>query len=57
VKLRIDAWNEGRRRVSELYGELLEGVRVSSFPEVSEGTCFQYTIRLTQQTGTKSNPD
>lgn len=45
----IDAWNEGRRRVARLYGELLEGVPGVVVPEVSEEHVFhQYTIRLTQ---------
>ena len=45
----IDAWNEGRRRVANLYGELLDGMPGVIVPEVSEGHVFhQYTIRLTQ---------
>jgi dTDP-4-amino-4,6-dideoxygalactose transaminase len=45
----IDVWNEGRRRVAHLYGELLEGMPGVIVPEVSEGHVFhQYTIRLTQ---------
>jgi dTDP-4-amino-4,6-dideoxygalactose transaminase len=45
----IDAWNENRRRVANLYSELLEGIPGVITPEVSEGHVFhQYTIRLTQ---------
>jgi dTDP-4-amino-4,6-dideoxygalactose transaminase len=48
VKLpHIDAWNEGRRRVAALYGELLGDVPGVTVSEVSEGHVFhQYTIRV-----------
>src|SRR5829696_3166805 len=49
IKLpQIDAWNEGRRRVAALYGELLADVPGITVSEVSEGHVFhQYTIRIT----------
>jgi len=48
VKLpHLDAWNEGRRRVAALYGELLGDVPGVTVSEISEGHVFhQYTIRI-----------
>ena len=44
----VDAWNEDRRRVAALYGELLGGVTGIIVPEISAGHVFhQYTIRIT----------
>jgi dTDP-4-amino-4,6-dideoxygalactose transaminase len=48
VKLpHVDAWNEDRRRVAALYGELLEYVPGVVAPEATEGHVFhQYTVRI-----------
>jgi dTDP-4-amino-4,6-dideoxygalactose transaminase len=48
VKLpHVDAWNEDRRRVAALYGELLEYVPGVAAPEATEGHVFhQYTVRI-----------
>ncbi|WP_341273485.1 DegT/DnrJ/EryC1/StrS family aminotransferase [Cylindrospermopsis raciborskii] len=47
VKLRyIDQWNQGRRRVAELYSNLLSGVN-GIVPLISDGHVFhQYTVRV-----------
>ena len=43
----IDKWNEGRRRVARIYGELLGSVSGVITPEVVDGHVFhQYTIRV-----------
>ena len=43
----IDAWNDGRRRVAEIYNELLADVPGIITPELSDGHVFhQYTIRV-----------
>ncbi|PNJ94634.1 erythromycin biosynthesis sensory transduction protein eryC1 [Cylindrospermopsis raciborskii C04] len=46
VKLRyIDQWNQGRRRVAELYSNLLSGVNGIVVPLISDGHVFhQYTV-------------
>ena len=48
VKLRyIDQWNQGRRRVAELYSNLLSGVNGIVVPLISDGHVFhQYTVRV-----------
>lgn len=48
VKLpHIDAWNEGRRRVAEIYNQLLADVGGVVTPEIAQGHVFhQYTIRV-----------
>lgn len=44
----IDAWNDGRRRVAEIYNELLADVPGIITPELADGHVFhQYTIRVT----------
>lgn len=43
----IDAWNDGRRRVAEIYNELLADVPGIITPELADGHVFhQYTIRV-----------
>jgi dTDP-4-amino-4,6-dideoxygalactose transaminase len=51
VKLpHVEAWNESRRRVAALYGELLGDILGVIVPEVAEGHVFhQYTIRITNR--------
>lgn len=48
VKLRhIDQWNQGRKRVAELYNSLLSGVNGIVVPLISDGHVFhQYTVRV-----------
>ncbi|MBD2569393.1 DegT/DnrJ/EryC1/StrS family aminotransferase [Anabaena lutea] len=48
VKLpHIDAWNDGRRKVAEIYNELLADVPGIITPELADGHVFhQYTIRV-----------
>jgi len=49
VKLQyIDEWNQGRRRVAEIYNQLLADVKGLVTPGLAEGHVFhQYTIRIT----------
>jgi dTDP-4-amino-4,6-dideoxygalactose transaminase len=49
VKLQyIDQWNQGRRRVAEIYNQLLADVKGLVTPGLAEGHVFhQYTIRIT----------
>ncbi len=49
VKLQyIDKWNQGRRRVAEVYNRLLADVEGVVTPGLAEGHVFhQYTVRVT----------
>lgn len=49
VKLKyIDQWNQGRRRVAEVYNRLLADVEGVVTPGLAEGHVFhQYTVRIT----------
>jgi dTDP-4-amino-4,6-dideoxygalactose transaminase len=49
VKLQyIDEWNQGRRRVAEVYNRLLADVEGVVTPGLAEGHVFhQYTVRIT----------
>lgn len=48
VKLQyIDQWNQGRRRVAELYNTLLSSVKGIVVPSITDGHVFhQYTVRI-----------
>lgn len=50
VKLQyIDKWNQGRRRVAEIYNQLLADVEGVITPGLAEGHVFhQYTVRVTR---------
>jgi dTDP-4-amino-4,6-dideoxygalactose transaminase len=47
----IDAWNEGRRKVAQIYNELLANIPSVITPELTNGHVFhQYTIRINNGT-------
>lgn len=47
----IDAWNEGRRKVAQIYNELLSNIPSVITPELTNGHVFhQYTIRINNGT-------
>lgn len=47
----IDSWNEGRRKVAQIYNELLANIPSVITPELTNGHVFhQYTIRINNGT-------